>query len=115
MGPCGVCVCCGQVAIVDAAGVVVPGASDTVTFQVSGPATVVGTANGDPAGLTNNLSPSRAAFHGLMVGVVAAGDVAGPVKVQASAPGYAPVALTLNVDPQPAGFNAYWCKNGPRL
>jgi hypothetical protein len=37
------------------------------------------------------------------------------VKVQASAPGYAPVVLTLEVAPQPPNFQQYWCHNGPRL
>ncbi len=38
-----------QVEVVDSAGVVVPYASDEVTFTVTGPATLGGTGNGDPA------------------------------------------------------------------
>jgi hypothetical protein len=72
-----------QVAVVDAAGTVVPTASDVVTFTVSGPATLVGTANGDPSCLVNNLSPSRPAFHGLVLGVLTSGDQTGPVRVGA--------------------------------
>lgn len=74
-----------QVAVVDAAGTVVPTASDVVTFTVSGPATLVGTANGDPSCLVNNLSPSRPAFHGLVLGVLTSGDQTGPVRVGAVA------------------------------
>lgn len=43
-----------QVKVVDANGAVVPDASDMVTFSVSGPATIAGTANGDPACHVNN-------------------------------------------------------------
>ncbi len=63
----------------DSNGAVVPTASDLVTFAVSGPGSLVGTANGDPSCLVNNLSPSRPAFHGLVLGVVLTGDEAGLV------------------------------------
>jgi len=104
-----------QVAVVDSNGAVVPTASDLVTFAVSGPGSLVGTANGDPSCLVNNLSSSRPAFHGLVLGVVVTGDEAGLIKVQASAPGLTPVVLTLSVEPQTPGFQAFWCHNNPRL
>lgn len=104
-----------QVEVVDAQGNVVPTASDLVTFTVSGPVLLAGTANGDPAEHTNNLSPSRPAFHGLVLGVLLAGDEAGAVKVQATAPGLTSATLLLSVEPQPAGMNEFWCKNGLRL
>jgi len=104
-----------QVAVVDAAGAVVPVASDEVTFTLSGVGTIAGTANGDPSCLVNNKSPSRPAFHGLVLAVVMAGDEAGLIKVQASAPGLGTASLVLTVQEQPQGFSAYWCKNNPRL
>lgn len=64
----------------DASGAVVPTASDVVTFSVSGPGVLVGTANGDPASLVNNQNPTRPAFHGLLLGVVAVGDEVGVVS-----------------------------------
>ncbi len=72
----------GQVEVIDAAGNVVPTASDVVTFSVTadlGAGYLQGTANGDPSCLVNNLSPSRPAFHGLVLGVVAIGDAPGLV------------------------------------
>jgi len=104
-----------QVEVLDANGLVVPFADDVVTFSVAGAGTLAGTANGDPAGQYNNKSPSRPAFHGLVLGVILTGDEAGVIKVTASAPGLAPVTLSLTVTPQPPNFQAYWCKNGPRL
>ena len=84
-----------MVEVVDAAGLVVD-TDATVTFEVlSGPATLAGTANGDPSTLVNNLSPTRPAFHGLALGVLRGGADAGTVTVQASAPGLPPVSLSV--------------------
>ncbi len=74
-----------QVEVVDAAGNVVPTASNLVTFTVQadeGAGSLVGTANGDPSCLVNNLSPSRPAFHGLVLGVLSIGDAPGLVSGQ---------------------------------
>ncbi len=45
------------------------------------------------------------------------GALPGPcqVKIEATSPGLVSAALTLTVEPQPPGFNQYWCANGPRL
>ena len=104
-----------QVAVVDGNGAVVPDASNEVTFTVSGVGGLLGTGNGDPSCVVNNKSPVRPAFHGLVLGVVSAGDVSGLMKVQASAPGLGSVSLVLTVEDQPAGFSSYWCPNQPRL
>ena len=52
--------------VVDSAGRVVPGASNKVTFTVSGPAAVYGVGNGDPA----NLTPDKVGQHDLPYGGV---------------------------------------------
>jgi len=52
------------VGVVDAAGRIVTGSSAPVTFTVTGPGYVAGTANGDPSCHTLNTSPVRPAFHG---------------------------------------------------
>jgi beta-galactosidase len=100
-----------QVEVLDAAGLLVD-AAPVVTFSVSGPAALAGTANGDPSGHYNNKSPARPAYHGLVMGVVLAGVNPGSVVVRASAPGLPPVSLTIPQVKPPAGFAAPWCPNG---
>jgi len=104
-----------QVEVVDSNGAVVPDANNNVTFSLNGAGVLAGTANGDPACLVNNKSPVRPAFHGLALAVVLVGDQPGLIKIQATSPGLAPSSLTLTVQPQPQGFQAYWCKNNDRL
>ena len=104
-----------QVEVVDSMGAVVPTADNMVTFEAAGAAVVAGTANGDPACLVNNKSPTRPAFNGLVMAVLLTGDDAGLVKVVASSPGLPSVSLTLTVQPQSAGAVPVWCNNGPRL
>ena len=90
-----------HVSVVDAAGRVIPSASDEVTFTVSGPGAVVGTGNGDPASHVPDHSPKRPAYHGRVLGVVRADDAssAGELTVTASAPGLASASYTLPVAP----------------
>lgn len=58
------------VEIIDAQGVVVPQANDTISFSIEGPAHVVATDNGNPADLVSFPSMSRDAFGGLALAVV---------------------------------------------
>lgn len=108
-----------KVEVVDANGAVVPYADSAVTFSVAAGspagAEVAGTSNGDPACLVNNVSPTRPAFHGMLMAVVRAGDEAGSLTVTASADGFATQKLTLPVtvpdftaDPSAAK----WCRGG---
>ena len=106
-----------QVEVVDAAGVVVPDASAQVTFALSGTAdaTLGGTGNGDPACHVNDKSPTRPAFHGLVLAVVLGGEVPGTATVTASAPGLAPVSVDIAQIAKPAGWEAKWCHANPTL
>lgn len=97
-----------QVAVLDAAGLLVD-AAPVVTFSMTGNAQFAGTANGDPAGLYNNKSPARPAYHGLVLGVVLAGPSPSSIVVTASAPGLAPVSITIPQVSPPASFAAPWC------
>ncbi len=69
-----------QVDVVDAQGAFVDDATNVVTFSLSGAGTLAGTANGDPAGHENNLSPTRPAYWGKVLAVVVAGDESGLVR-----------------------------------
>jgi len=88
-----------HVAVVDAAGRVVPNANHTVTFSVQGPGGVVGTGNGDPSSHVPDHAPSRPAYHGLVLGIISADDTGKPttLTVSASADGLASATATLEV------------------
>jgi hypothetical protein len=59
--------------VVDAAGVVVPGAADLLRFSITGPATLIGTGNGDPSCHEHDKAAARSAFHGLARAVLQVG------------------------------------------
>lgn len=60
-----------RASLVDANGVVVNMANNSVNFSiVSGPGRIVGTHNGDPTSHENNHSPTHMAYHGLVRAVV---------------------------------------------
>jgi beta-galactosidase len=104
-----------MVEVIDSNGLVVPDASDSITITVSGLATawVEGTGNGDPAGDENNKSPTHAAFHGLMLGVIGAGDVSGTITVTASANGLTSSSVQMPVS-DGSSLKTKWCQNLPR-
>jgi beta-galactosidase len=105
-----------QVEVLDAAGQVVPYASDVVTLSVHGTATsyIDGTGNGDPAGVYNNKLPTHPAYHGLMLGVIATGNDAGTISVTASSPGLKSASVDLTVA-DGSSLNTAWCRNLPKL
>jgi beta-galactosidase len=85
------------VAVVDANGDVVPQASNTVTFSVSGPGKIVSTDNGDPTDFTVFPSPSRKAFSGLVLSIVRPNaGASGDITVTATSPGLTNASITLH-------------------
>jgi beta-galactosidase len=105
-----------MVEVVDAQGLVVPYASNSVTVSVAGTASswVEGTGNGDPAGHENNKSPTHAAFHGLMLGVIGGGNDVGTITVTASSPGLTPSSVQMPVS-DGSNLRTKWCHNLPQL
>jgi len=103
-----------KVEVVDAAGRVVPTADNNVTLSHTGPATFLGGGNGDPACHTSDRSPSRPAFHGLLLGVYASTRGVGTVTVSATAPGLSPAKLSIEVKP-PSFKSKWWCSRLPEL
>jgi hypothetical protein len=85
------------VEIVDANGVRVPNADVVVTFQVLGPAAVVGVTNGDPADHTPSKAETKVTWKGLARAFVAssAPNRTGDVVVTAAAPGLQPGNVRL--------------------
>lgn len=77
-----------SVAVVDANGTVVPRATNSITFTVSGPGKLVSTDNGDPTDMTSFPSATRKAFSGLALAIVKANaGQTGRITVSAKADG----------------------------
>jgi beta-galactosidase len=88
------------VRIADKAGVDVPRSMQRVRFTVEGPGELVATDNGDPTSFEPFPSTERAAFNGLVLGIVRAKPGAsGPITVRATAEGLAPASVTLQARP----------------
>jgi beta-galactosidase len=88
------------VRVVDAAGVPAPRAHDRVRFTVEGPADLVATDNGDATSFASFQAPERAAFNGLVLGIVRARPGAGgTITVRASGVGLRGAAVTLRSRP----------------
>lgn len=85
------------VRIVDKDGVPAPRAHDRVRFTVDGPAELVATDNGDPTEFTPFPSPDRAAFNGLVLGIVRTrAGAGGTITVRAAGAGLEPAVVTLH-------------------
>ena len=83
------------VEVVDSKGRVVPGASDLVTFTVTGAAVNGGVGNGDPSDHDPDKSSKRKAFHGLCMVLAQSNGKKGRVVVTASASGLKGATLEL--------------------
>ncbi|KRC79882.1 glycoside hydrolase family 2 TIM barrel-domain containing protein [Sphingomonas sp. Root241] len=86
-----------RIEIVDAKGVLVPGARDLLTVTVTGPAALAALDNGSITDHTAFASPQRAAAGGKAVTFVR-GTGSGKVTVLATAPGLKPGRVTLQAD-----------------
>lgn len=90
------------VRIVDQAGTDAPRTSQRVRFTIEGPGELVATDNGDPTSFEPFPSPERAAFNGLVLGIVRAKPGAsGPITVRATAEGLTPASVTLQARQRP--------------
>jgi beta-galactosidase len=84
-----------EVSILDADGHVVPTADNEVVFTVSGPGTVAGVGNGDPACLERDKASKRSAFNGHCMVVVQATDEPGEITLTATIPGVTSSSIQL--------------------
>jgi len=84
-----------RVAILDAQGNIVPTASNEVTFSVSGPGSIFGVGNGDPASHEPDKSNKRSAFNGLARVIVQSTSTAGTITVSATASGLKSASVTV--------------------
>jgi beta-galactosidase len=86
-------------AVTDRAGVLVPSASDQLSFTVSGPGRIAGTDNGQQENAGSYQAPSVPAFSGRALVIIQSSGRPGLVTVTATAPGLAPDSLTLHAEP----------------
>ena len=86
-----------EVRILDARGNLVPTASNAVTFEVRGPAGIIGVDNGDPASHDYYQANTRAAFNGLALVTLQAGKTAGHVTLTTKAKGLKSASVGLEV------------------
>lgn len=86
------------VMLLDAAGNVVPDADLLVSFSITGPGTIIGTANGDPASHLRSTSPICPTFHGLLRAFIRSSGYAetGLITVEVKAPGVVPSNIVLH-------------------
>ena len=76
-----------KVTVVDDKGRFAPHANNDITFEVTGPARLLGLENGDPLDTTNYKLNHRRAFHGLALAVVKVDDDRGAITASASSDG----------------------------
>jgi beta-galactosidase len=86
------------VSITDANGVLVPDATDLITFKLSGPGVIVAVDSGDNSSHEPFQGNTRRAYQGQCVGIVRAiapSGALGQIALTASAPGLSPGTLTI--------------------
>jgi beta-galactosidase/beta-glucuronidase len=93
------------VEVVDNHGVLVPGATDTIGFTVTG-GVLAGTDNGRQESAENYQSPSRAAWGGKALAILRSTGEAGPVTITATAPGLVPASATVIATSLPDSLGA---------
>lgn len=83
------------VTIVDDAGRMVPDANPLVTFEVTGPARLLGLENGDPLDTTSYRLNHRRAFNGMMLAIVQIDSTIATPVLRASAEGLSSATCLL--------------------
>ena len=82
--------------VVDANGVVVPGADNRLTFAVTGPGALAAVDSADNASHESFQGTARRAYQGRCVAIVRATAAAGEITVSATSPGLAPGSVTID-------------------
>ncbi len=91
-----------EATVVDANGVVVPGASDLITFKATGSGRVVAVDSGDNASHEPFQASERRAYQGRCFALLKATAPRGRAVVTASAPGLAPGTISVEAVPRTA-------------
>jgi beta-galactosidase len=80
----------------DADGVFVPLADNQVTFEISGPAKIIGVDNGDPVSHASYRGLTRALFNGMALAIAQSDDAPGAIHITARAEGLQDAQLDLS-------------------
>jgi beta-galactosidase len=86
--------------VVDAAGVIVPSASDLITFNTKGAGRVVAVDSGDNASHEPFQASQRRAYQGRCFAMLKADGPQGRINVTATAAGLAPGTISVEVVPR---------------
>jgi beta-galactosidase len=88
-------ICHVEYRIVDANGVRVPDAAQTVTFEVTGPAEIIGIGNGDLSNSEDPRGRAHQAYRGRGLAILQSKTAPGDITVKATAPNLTPAMVTL--------------------
>ncbi len=83
----------------DADGVFVPLADNQVTFEVSGPAKLIGVDNGDPESHASYQGSTRALFNGMALALLQSTPESGSIRITARAQGLRDSSLQIAANP----------------
>jgi len=91
--------------ITDQNGIPVPGASDLISFRITGPGVIAAVDSGDNASVEPFLASARRAYQGRCYAMIKAGAARGKITLAASAPGLTGSSITIEtvVAPSAAG------------
>jgi beta-galactosidase len=91
--------------ITDQNGIPVPGASDLISFKITGPGVIAAVDSGDNASVEPFLASARRAYQGRCYAMIKAGAARGKITLAASAPGLTGSSITIEtvVAPSAAG------------
>jgi beta-galactosidase len=87
--------CFVTVEVLDAAGVLCPGAENRVRFRLEGPGTIVAVGSPDPRSTASFQQPERPAYRGRCLVVLKTGVRAGKLTLTAETAGLLPAAVTV--------------------
>jgi beta-galactosidase len=80
----------------DADGVFVPTADNPITFEVSGPAKLIGVDNGDPMSHASYQARTRALFNGMALALIQSTPEAGAIQITARSDGLREARLEIS-------------------
>ncbi len=90
-----------QYRIVDGKGTRVPDGNAEITFELTGPARVLGIGNGDLNDPAAGPVPTHRAYQGRGLAIVQSTGASGPVTLRATAPGLQSATITLTAGRRP--------------
>jgi beta-galactosidase len=81
--------------IVDAKGIRIPDAAQTITLDIGGRAELLGFGNADTSNTDSTRDATHPAFRGRALAIIRSTNVPGAITIKATAPGLKPASVTL--------------------